>query len=64
MTADSLETLRSEARTANFLFAFALVLLVAVVVSVLIWGLPALAMFGLAGTLAVFVMLIAYAAGL
>lgn len=64
MTADQPNVLRDEARTATILFAFALTLLVAVLGSLLIWGLPALAMVGLGGTLAVFGMLIAYAAGL
>lgn len=63
MTVDQPSSAQTEARTASFLFTFALVLLAVTLVLVLIWGLPALAMLGLAGTLAMFCMLIAYAAG-
>lgn len=54
----------SEKRTALFLFGFALVVVAALVVGFLIWGLPALAMIGLAATLLMYGMLAAYAAGL
>ncbi len=60
----SQEELRSEARTAARLFFFALTVLVLGVIAVLLWGLPALTMIGLAATLAVYGMLVAYAAGL
>lgn len=64
MTADQPVHSSAETRTATLLFAFALVMVAITAVSMLLWGLPALAMIGLAGTLAVFGMLIAYAAGL
>ncbi|SIP86996.1 hypothetical protein SAMN05421641_10195 [Paracoccus thiocyanatus] len=54
---------RSEARTATFLYLFALMVVVLAVVGILIWGLPALGLIGLAGTVLMFVMLAAYAAG-
>lgn len=53
----------AESRTARFLFIFALLLVVALVVGFALWGLPALAMIGLAATVLVFGMLAAYAAG-
>ena len=54
---------RQEARTAAKLLMFALALVVFAVVTTAIWGLPALAMIGLAGPVTVFGVLIAYAAG-
>lgn len=53
----------AESRTARFLFVFALLVLVAGAVGFALWGLPALAMIGLAATVLVFGMLAAYAAG-
>ncbi len=53
-----------ETRVATRLLLFALALLVIAALAFVIWGLPALAMIGLVGTLTVFVLLIAYAAGL
>ncbi len=53
----------AERRTARFLFIFALLVVVAMVVGFALWGLPALAMIGLAATVLVFGMLVAYAAG-
>ncbi|MDQ7777695.1 hypothetical protein [Paracoccus aminovorans] len=53
----------AERRTARFLFSFALVLVLACVVGFALWGLPALAMIGLAATVLVYGMLAAYAAG-
>lgn len=55
---------RAERRTTTFLFAFALLVVVAAVVGFLLWGLPALTMLALAATLLVYGMLAAYAAGL
>ncbi|WP_374635871.1 hypothetical protein [Paracoccus sp. (in: a-proteobacteria)] len=60
----SQEELQSEARTAARLYFFVLTVLVLGVIAVLLWGLPALTMIGLAATLAVYGMLVAYAAGL
>ncbi|UXU74067.1 MULTISPECIES: hypothetical protein [unclassified Paracoccus (in: a-proteobacteria)] len=54
---------RSEARTARNLFMFALLVIVLAVVAVVLWGLPGLAILGLAATVLVFGMLAAYAAG-
>ncbi|CAM3010194.1 hypothetical protein SAMN04488021_1258 [Paracoccus aminovorans] len=54
---------RAETRTARFLFVFALLVVAAAVVGFLLWGLPALAMLGLAATVLVYGMLAAYAAG-
>ncbi|WGR63282.1 hypothetical protein E3U26_21660 (plasmid) [Paracoccus ferrooxidans] len=55
---------QAEARTATALYIFALLVVVLAVVGVLIWGLPALGILGLAATLLMFLMLGAYAAGL
>lgn len=54
---------RAEARTARSLFAFALLAVVLSVVCLVLWGLPALNLIGLAATVLVFAMLAAYAAG-
>lgn len=53
----------AEARTARFLFIFALLVVALAVVGLAIWGLPALTMLALAGTVLVYAMLAAYAAG-
>lgn len=55
--------LQSDNRFANLLFLFAAMLVVLSLIALALWGLPALAMIGLAATVAVFFMLIAYAAG-
>ncbi|WP_134679383.1 hypothetical protein [Paracoccus ravus] len=60
--ADPAETL-AEARMTRVLFLFVLALVAVAVIATTLWGLPALAMIGLIGTLAVFGMLLAYAAG-
>ncbi|MDF3855704.1 hypothetical protein ACDP63_10860 [Paracoccus sp. P2] len=54
---------QAEARTATFLFTFALLVVVLAVVGLLLWGLPALGMLALAATVLMFAMLAAYAAG-
>ncbi|MFC3570968.1 hypothetical protein [Paracoccus sp. TOH] len=54
---------RAEARTARSLFSFALLVVVLSAVCLVLWGLPALSLIGLAATVLVFVMLAAYAAG-
>lgn len=64
MEQPSQEELRSEQRLASILFLFAATVLVLGVISLLLWGLPAIAIIGLIATLAVFGMLLAYAAGL
>ncbi|MFC3528886.1 hypothetical protein ACFOMH_11935 [Paracoccus mangrovi] len=55
--------LQSDNRFANLLFLFAAMLVVLSLIALALWGLPAIAMVGLAATVAVFFMLIAYAAG-
>lgn len=54
---------RRENRTAAGLLIFALVLVLISAAATAIWGLAALAIIGLVGTLTVFAILIAYAAG-
>lgn len=54
---------QSDNRFANMLFLFAAMVVVLSLIALALWGLPAIAMIGLAATLAVFFMLIAYAAG-
>lgn len=55
---------KAEKRLEVILFFFAAIVLVLGVISLLLWGLPAVAIIGLIATLAVFVMLLAYSAGL
>lgn len=55
--------LQSDNRFASLLFLFAAMLVVLSLIALALWGLPAIAMVGLAATVAVFFMLIAYAAG-
>lgn len=56
--------LDAENRLASILFFFAATVLVLGAISFLLWGLPAIAIIGLIATVAVFLMLLAYAAGL
>lgn len=57
------ETEQDEAQTTARLFTFAIALLVVAIVGAMLWGLPALTMLALAGTVTVLGFLIAYAAG-
>ncbi|MDS9468063.1 hypothetical protein RGQ15_10845 [Paracoccus sp. MBLB3053] len=54
---------RKEARTAAVLFLFVAALIVISALATAIWGLAALNLIALVGTLAVFGVLVAYAAG-
>ncbi|HRO14404.1 MAG TPA: hypothetical protein PLL33_05055 [Paracoccus sp. (in: a-proteobacteria)] len=63
LTADAGMQSRAELRTATRIIAILLLVIVFAVVVVALFGLPALTMFGLIGTVVVLGLLIAYAAG-
>lgn len=63
LTADADMQSRAELRTATRIIAILLLVIVFAVVVVALFGLPALTMFGLIGTVVVLGLLIAYAAG-